>query len=358
MSNPYLIQIPFALNGQRSDIKLNKSQDQDIEDATWDIGFPPETMIPEDIGGVPPKGVDFNGVFYAVSSICAHYSRGDQIHFDSVFANSIGGYSKGFRLTSNDYLREYISLVDNNKVDPNGSNTSQYWGVFSGQGSVPVATSTTTGTVKLINSLTSNSQEAALTAAQGKILNDRTQAATPTNSGIVKLINSLSSSDQNSALSAAQGKILSDILDIIAYSPIPFYGNSAPSGFIAVDGRTITSDQYPKLFERYGSKLPDLRGYSIRGLGGMSGLLGVRQEDAIQNIVGETTYLTRNDDTSLGGKGTGAIRIKSYGAESFTGYTDRGGLKYGLDFNASRVVRTAEETRSKTVAFLYIVKAG
>ena len=186
MSNPYLIQLPFALNGDRNDIQTTKQQGQDPEDATWSIGFPPQTMIPESAGGLAPKGLDFNGLFYAVSSVGAHYSRGDQIQFDATFAEKIGGYSKGFRLASNDYQRDFISLVDNNMVDPNGTNISQNWRVYAGQGSIPVATSTTNGTVKLIDSLSSTAKDAALTAAQGKVLSDRTQSATNEEEGIVR----------------------------------------------------------------------------------------------------------------------------------------------------------------------------
>lgn len=320
MSNPYLIQVPFAWNGEKNDIQITRQQGQDPEDATWNIGFPPQTMIPESSGGLPPKGLDFNGLFYAVSSIGAHYSRGDRIQFDADFAEKIGGYSKGFRLTSNDYQRDYISLVDNNKVDPNSQNIAQYWAIFAGNGSVPPATSTTNGTVKLVDALTSTAKDAALTANQGKIL--------------------------------------SDILDIIAYSPIPFYGNSAPEGFLNMDGRSIDQSKYPKLFARYGEKLPDLRGRHIRGVGGLAAPLGDYQEDAIQNIKGDSGYVTRNDDSTLAGKGTGAMRVKSFGANGFSGYTNVAGLTYGVDFDASRTVRTATETRVKSVSFLYIVKAG
>ena len=184
MSNPYLIQVPFASNGDRNDIQTTKQQGQDPEDATWSIGFPPQTMIPESAGGIAPKGLDFNGLFYAISSIGAHYSRGDQIQFDATFAEKIGGYSKGFRLASNDYQCDFISLVDNNTVDPNGTNISQNWRVYAGQDSIPVATSTTNGTVKLIDSLSSTAKDAALTAAQGKVLSDRTQSATDKKEGI------------------------------------------------------------------------------------------------------------------------------------------------------------------------------
>lgn len=170
MSNPYLVRVPFAINGSKNTIQITRQPSQDPEDATYDTGFPPETMIPTDAGGLAPKGLDFNGIFYELSSPIAHYCRGDRIQFDAAYAAAIGGYSKGAILASDDYQKDYISLVDNNTANPNGTNTT--WAVYAGQGSVPVATSTTTGTVKLVNSLNSSATDAALTAAQGKALNE------------------------------------------------------------------------------------------------------------------------------------------------------------------------------------------
>lgn len=310
MSNPYMVKIPFCNTGNKNAIQLTQQAGQDPEDATYQEGFPPVTMLNEDAGGLPPKGLDFNGIFYELSSPIAHYCRGDRIQFDATYAAAIGGYAKGWVVASNDYQKDYISLVDNNLADPNGTNTT--WAVYAGQGSVPTATSTTTGTVKLVNSLSSAATDAALTAAQGKVL--------------------------------------SDILDIIAYSPIPYFGNSAPSGFLAMDGQAITSAQYPKLFSRYGSSLPDLRGCFIRGLGGNSAALGVIQGDAIRNITGSIIMDNEPVETATGAFYDGGV------ATGRGSQNDTSAKK--LMFDASRVVPTASENRPKNISFLYIVKAG
>lgn len=291
-----MVKIPFCNTGNKNTIQLTHQAGQDPEDATYQEGFPPVTMLNEDAGGLPPKGLDFNGIFYELSSPIAHYCRGDRIQFDATYAASIGGYAKGWVVASNDYQKDYISLVDNNLADPNGTNTT--WAVYAGQGSVPVATSTTTGTVKLINSLSSTATDAALTAAQGKVL--------------------------------------SDILDIVAYSPIPYYGISPPSGFLSMNGQTITQNQYPKLYARYGSTLPDLRGLFIRGLGGNSASLGVIQQDAFKSH-SHTINVHGNDNTG------------PYVADS-----DGGGT---LRFDNTGTTGD-NETRPKNMAFLYIVKAG
>ena len=203
MSNPYLVKIPFCNAGIKNTIQIERQPTQEPQDATYNDGFPPVTMIPETGGGIAPNGLDFNGIFYELSSPIAHYCRGDRIQFDSAYAVAIGGYDKGCILASNDYSKDYISLVDNNTVDPDGSNITGFWSIYAGQGSVPVATSTTTGTVKLVNSLSSTATDAALTAAQGKTLQDTKLAKTD-------VINALTSTSTTQALSAAQGKALND----------------------------------------------------------------------------------------------------------------------------------------------------
>lgn len=182
MSNPYMVQIPFCNTGNKNAIQLTQQAGQDPEDATYQEGFPPVTMLNEDAGGLPPKGLDFNGIFYELSSPIAHYCRGDRIQFDADYAAAIGGYAKGWIVASNDYQKDYISLVDNNLADPNGTNTT--WAVYAGQGSVPTATSTTTGTVKLVNSLSSTATDAALTAAQGRVLSDSLDLKLNTNQAL------------------------------------------------------------------------------------------------------------------------------------------------------------------------------
>ena len=139
-------------------------------------------------------------------------------------------------------------------------------------------------------------------------------------------------------------------LDIIAYSPIPYFGNSAPSGFLAMNGQAITSAQYPKLFARYGSSLPDLRGCFIRGLGGNSDALGVVQGDAIRNITG-----TFSPGGFIGGL-TGVF--SNNGGPAYTSNSGSAGDSRLITFDASTQVPTASENRPRNIAFLYIVKAG
>ena len=119
MSNPGFIPQPFAANGSKNTIQNARQPGQSPEDATWAEGFPPITMTPMESGGLPPKGLDFNGVFYSLSEHLFHIEKGSRYQFDAAFASLIDGYPKGAILQDNAGLYEYISLIDGNTVDFN-----------------------------------------------------------------------------------------------------------------------------------------------------------------------------------------------------------------------------------------------
>ena len=81
------------------------------------------------------------------------------------------------------------------------------------------------------------------------------------------------------------------IEDIVLYAPIAWPSTTIPSGHLAMMGQTISQAQYPKLYALYGSKLPDMRAHSIKGLDYGRGIDSGRsilteQGDAIRNITG------------------------------------------------------------------------
>lgn len=297
VANPIFIPIAFAANGIKNLIQKVRQVGQDPEASTWNEGFPLITMTKIEDGGKAPKGQDVNGVLNALSEHVIYGQNGNRYAWSQDVVNEFGGYALGAIIQSDDTTKEFRSLVANNTVNPNNG-LGGAWEVYSGQGSIPVATSTT--------------------------------------AGITKVLNVLNSNDVGSALSAAQGKALSDLLDIVIYSPIPYYGNIAPSGFLAMNGQTITSSQYPKLYARYGGTLPNLNGNGafIRGLGGNSAALGVLQGDQIKS------HSHSYKQVRAGGGGQTSGGSSSYNTDVQT-------ESYG-----------GSETRPINIAFLYIVKAG
>lgn len=148
-----------------------------------------------------------------------------------------------------------------------------------------------------------------------------------------------------------------------------------PNGYLELAGQAISRTTYSALFALFGTthgagngsttfNLPDMRGEFVRGWDHGRGVdvgrtLGSHQDDAIQNITG---YI-RADAVDWGNtqfvdglQADGAFGVIP-GNKSFTGDTSgASGQAWGADFDASRVVRTADETRGRNTALMYIIK--
>ena len=142
---------------------------------------------------------------------------------------------------------------------------------------------------------------------------------------------------------------------------LPF--STIPTGFLLCNGQAVSRTTYPALFSMigttYGSgdgintfNLPDMRGVFPRGLGGNSAGLGIVQGDAIRNITGSAHPF--DDLTQAYASFNGAF-----------GYTVESGNCAGsrnwesatrINFDASRVVPTANENRPVNMAFNFIIK--
>lgn len=116
---PKLLKTPFAADaaeGYRTDIQ--ESTGVAPNSATYQIGFPPNTMQSITAGGMPPKGSDLNGVLYDITDNLVFLTQGGGYGFDSAYATSIGGYPLNAKLRLNDGT-EVISTIANNTNDPN-----------------------------------------------------------------------------------------------------------------------------------------------------------------------------------------------------------------------------------------------
>lgn len=100
-----------------------------------------------------------------------------------------------------------------------------------------------------------------------------------------------------------------------------------------------------------GGQVPDYTGLFLRGVGGNSAALGVRQGDAIRNITGGAGYIQFHQNT---GSAAGAFYLSGNG-----GRARINGSEYEpyLNFDASRVVPTAEENRPVNTAVRFLVRA-
>ncbi|MEX6370095.1 phage tail protein [Providencia huaxiensis] len=160
--------------------------------------------------------------------------------------------------------------------------------------------------------------------------------------------------DRNGCLKISSSN---EISDYTIGSPIPWPQATVPAGFLVCNGQSFNKITYPLLAKAYPSGiLPDLRGEFIRGL------------DAGRNIdTGRTALSAQNDAIQ---NITGSFRIQRALINMFTGAfvegeaTTKGNDNSGGDmgrvvhFDASKVVRTANENRPRNIAFLYIVRAA
>ncbi len=113
--------VPFGVNGNRNPIGATTPAGDNS--ASYDVGFPPITMILKSAGGLPPKGQDMNEILYELSALARWGSTGAINRFDPSFASAIGGYPQDAQVLSNDGNIIWRSLVDNNANNPN-SNSS------------------------------------------------------------------------------------------------------------------------------------------------------------------------------------------------------------------------------------------
>lgn len=146
-------------------------------------------------------------------------------------------------------------------------------------------------------------------------------------------------------------------------APIPWPQENPPEGYLICDGQPFDKVKCPKLALVYPSgRLPELRGEFIRGLSAGRENVDVgrtvlsAQGDTIRNITGRIGYVRQGRNVPPV-SADGAFSIdKTHSANLSGGGNDDWGVV--SSFDASRVVPTANESRPRNVAFLYIVRAA
>ena len=176
-------------------------------------------------------------------------------------------------------------------------------------------------------------------------------------------------SDANNNANTRQLK--SELVGEIAF----FASSTPPSGWLKANGAAVSRTTYAALFAAIGTtfgagdgrttfNLPDLRGEFLRGLDDGRNIdrgrrLGTAQGDAIRNITGKLDGSAMGSGNQvLEGKmiASGAIGT-TYQQRQWSG--DQGGWgeqSVSFDFDASRVVPTANENRPRNVALLACIK--
>lgn len=117
---PDKLVLPFAAAGAKNTIPVDSQVGITPGAASLEDGFPPLTRTPLSAGGVPPSGLDFNGIFYEMSNATRWANAGGGYPYDATFATdvNVGGYPKGARVLRSDASGYWLNLTDNNITDP------------------------------------------------------------------------------------------------------------------------------------------------------------------------------------------------------------------------------------------------
>lgn len=120
---PGKLVLPFANAGGKSTIPVASQIGITAGAASLTDGFPPLTRTPIAAGGVPPSGLDMNGILYEMSAIIRWANAGGGYPYDGTFATdtNVGGYPKGARIMRSDGTGYWFNTVENNVTDPEGA---------------------------------------------------------------------------------------------------------------------------------------------------------------------------------------------------------------------------------------------
>lgn len=115
LTRPTNLTKTFASSGNKNVIPVSPA----APNASYTEGFPPVNMIPLSAGGIPVDGLDFNGIFFDITSHTIWVNSGGQYQFDAALSTAIGGYPAGMVLQNNAGTASYVSAVNNNTTDFN-----------------------------------------------------------------------------------------------------------------------------------------------------------------------------------------------------------------------------------------------
>lgn len=119
-NTPGKLLLPFAAVGGKNTIPVDSQIGIVAGKASLSDGFPPLTRTPLSAGGVPPSGLDMNGILYEMSAVIRWANAGGGYAYDGTFAAdaNVGGYPKGARVMRSDGVGYWINTVENNETDP------------------------------------------------------------------------------------------------------------------------------------------------------------------------------------------------------------------------------------------------
>jgi len=92
---PSKIVIPFAGSAGNAYVRDIPETTTDATAASFEQGFPPDTFTPTSAGGVPPNGMDMNGILRFITGLVRQYCLGAIPAYDASYQTAVGGYPNG-----------------------------------------------------------------------------------------------------------------------------------------------------------------------------------------------------------------------------------------------------------------------
>lgn len=130
--SPNKVALPFANAGGRVSIPVASLIGVIDGAASMTDGFPPLTRTPPSAGGIPPNGLEMNGILFLLSAGIWWLQAGGTAKWDSAFSTAIGGYPLGAVVQSADNSGWWRSTAENNTTNPDAGGAN--WVPASGYG--------------------------------------------------------------------------------------------------------------------------------------------------------------------------------------------------------------------------------
>jgi len=119
ITRPPVILKPFAESGNKNTIPVYSQVGITDGAASFETGFPPDTMIDIGDGGIAPDGLDMNGILNIITQHIRFLLAGGYPRFDATLCTEIGGYPVGTILQDNGGGNLYRNALANNTTNFN-----------------------------------------------------------------------------------------------------------------------------------------------------------------------------------------------------------------------------------------------
>lgn len=137
---PPVVAQAFAVSGDRNTIPVTPSATPGA--ASFDLGFPPLTRTSPSSGGIPPAGLDMNGILNMISAHTAWLQAGGCYSFSADVVTVAGGYRIGAILQSSVTPAVFfLNTLNNNTNNPDVTPTG--WVTYSPVGGALLLQATT-----------------------------------------------------------------------------------------------------------------------------------------------------------------------------------------------------------------------